>query len=176
MSNKDIQTPERFGGEPLYGNLPNDYSQRVRPFTVVVAGAGRYEGERPTAYVVAECSTEKAWAKALAWHMGAEESVDCYVLADESFEGLPTQGRRGFEWHDLRREHKRQEDLDDLADQAAELVLEYAEAVTGHVDDDAEALPDRADYVNEVVRRYGGIAWPMVRRLATLDGRAEVGE
>lgn len=40
MSKTDIQTPERFGGEPLYGNFPLDYRQRDRPFTVTIADAG----------------------------------------------------------------------------------------------------------------------------------------
>ncbi|MFF4179678.1 hypothetical protein [Streptomyces sp. NPDC001750] len=149
MNATDIQTPERFGGEPLYGNLPLDYRQQERPFTVTIA-----DGERPSTYVVDARSTEKAWAKALAWHMEAEESIDCYVLADESFEGLPD-GTPGIEWSDLRPEHKRQRDLDDLADQAAELIRQYKEDGAGHV--------------------LEGAAWPMVRQLADLDGRTEEG-
>ncbi|MEU0627736.1 hypothetical protein [Streptomyces sp. NPDC005989] len=154
MSMMDIQTPERFGGEPLYGNFPLDYRQRERPFTVTIAGVGRYDSEKPSTYVVDACSTEKAWAKALAWHMLADESIDCYVLDDESFEGLPD-GTPGFDWSDLRPEHKRQRDLDDLADQAAELLRQHEADGTGRVGKDA--------------------AWPMVRELAGLDGRTDEG-
>ncbi|MFJ7489714.1 hypothetical protein ACIQZB_00385 [Streptomyces sp. NPDC097727] len=154
MNTTDIQTPERFGGEPLYGNLPLDYRQRERPFTVTIADVGRYDSERPSTYVVDACSTEKAWVKALAWHMEAEESIDCYVLADESFEGLPD-GAPGIEWSDLRPERKRQRDLDDLADKAAELVRQYKADGTGRV--------------------HEGAAWPMVRELAGLDGRTGEG-
>jgi hypothetical protein len=175
MSQHDIQTPERFGGEPLYGSLPLDYRQTVRPFTVTIAGPERYEGSRPTTYVVDECSTEKAWAKALAWHMTADETIDCYVLADESHEGVPD-GERGIHWNDLRTEHQRQQDLDDLADQAAELVREYEEDVTGHVDADGQALPGQRGHMDGVVNKYEAHAWPMVRRLAVLDGRAELGQ
>ncbi|WP_019061736.1 hypothetical protein [Streptomyces prunicolor] len=175
MSQHDIQTPERFGGEPVYGNLPLDYRQTVRPFTVTVAGPERYDGTRPTTYVVDECSTEKAWVKALAWHMVADETIDCYVIADESHEGLPD-GERGIHWSDLRTEYQRQRDLDDLADQAAELVHEYEEAVTGHVDADGDALPDRHGHVDGVVSKYEADAWPMVRRLAGLNGHAELGQ
>lgn len=90
--------------------------------------------------------------KALAWHMGAEESIDCYVLDDESFEGLPD-GAPGFQWNDLRPELKRQRDLDDLADQAAELLRQCKGDGTG--------------------RAREGAAWAMVRELAGLDGRTE---
>lgn len=175
MDQKDIQTPERFGGEPLYGPFPDDYSHRERPFTVIIAGPERHDGHKPTKYVVEACSTQIAWAKALAWHMEAEETVDAYVLAAESHEGIPA-GDAGFHWSDLRTEHARQRDLDDLADQAAELVSQYEESVTGHVDADGEPLPGRAGYVDEVVSKYESDAWPMVRRLAVLDGRAEVGQ
>ncbi|MGW1659107.1 hypothetical protein [Streptomyces atratus] len=154
MSKMDIQTPERFGGEPLYGNFPLDYRQRERPFTVTIADAGRYHSERPSKYVVDACSTEKAWAKALAWHMEAEENIDCYVLDEESFEGLPD-GAPGFQWNDLRPEYKRQRDLDDLADQAAELLRQHEEDGTGHM--------------------HEGAAWAMVRELAGLDGRTDEG-
>ncbi|MDQ0762034.1 hypothetical protein [Streptomyces canus] len=175
MSQHDIQTPERFGGEPLYGNLPLDYRQTVRPFTVTIAGPERREGSRPTTYVVEECSMEKAWAKALAWHITADETIDCYVLADESHEGLPD-GERGIHWSDLRAEYRRQEDLDDLADQAAELVHEYEAAVTGRVDTDGQALPGQRGYVDGVVSKYEADAWPMVRRLSGLNGRTELGQ
>lgn len=175
MSTKDIETPERFGGEPLYGSFPDDYRHRERPFTVTIAGPERHDGHRPTVYVVNAHSTQTAWAKALAWHMDTEETVNCYVLADDSREGVPG-GDSGLHWNDLRTEHQRQRDLDELADQAAELVREYEEAVAGHVDADGEALPDRTGYVDGIVSKYESDAWPMVRKLAVLDGRAEVGE
>ncbi|MGJ3558933.1 hypothetical protein ACR6C2_08110 [Streptomyces sp. INA 01156] len=93
MIRKHLETPERYGGEPLYGNLLADYSQRERPFTVTVIGPERHDctgrSGSATRYVLDACSTEKAWAAALAWHIGAEETPDCMVVADESYEGLP---------------------------------------------------------------------------------------
>ena len=51
-------TAERYGGGTLYASLASDYSQRERPFTVTVAGPERYDGGRPTTYVLDACSTE----------------------------------------------------------------------------------------------------------------------
>ncbi|TFV33179.1 hypothetical protein E4K10_30330 [Streptomyces sp. T1317-0309] len=89
MARDDLQTPERYGGEPLYGNFPKDYEQTDRPFTVTVAGPERHSGGSPTTYVVEACSTEKAWARTLGWLMETYESPDCLVIEDASYEGLP---------------------------------------------------------------------------------------
>lgn len=163
-------TPERYGGEPLYTGLADDCSQRVRPFTVTVTGPERYDGGRPTTYVVDACSTEKAWAQVLAWHMTAEETPDCFVLEDGSFEGLPG-GRPGIDWSDLRPELQRQRALDDLADDATELVRAFDEATRAHMDPDGEVRPEhRAAYERAVAQvRFDG--WTMVRALSALDGR-----
>ncbi|WP_405893772.1 hypothetical protein OG272_15975 [Streptomyces sp. NBC_00104] len=170
METNDIQTPERYGGEPLYGNLPADYSQRERPFTVTVADPGRYSTGRPTRYVVTACSTEKAWALALAWHIVAEETPDCMVLADESHEGLPD-GERGIHWNDLRPEHQRQRDLDDLADQATELLEQFDAEIATCVDDNGEIRQDQRTAYERAVAGHRFDGWCLVRQLSTLDGR-----
>ncbi|MET9083686.1 hypothetical protein ABZX77_17625 [Streptomyces sp. NPDC004237] len=112
--NEDIRTPELYGGEPLYDGFPDDYSARDRTFTVTIAGTERYDGEKPHKYVLEARSTQVAWAEALAWHMVAEETPDCYVVAGESFAGVPA-GDVGFQWNDLRAEQKRRRNLDGLA-------------------------------------------------------------
>lgn len=114
MNEQDIETPERYGGEPLYDRFPSDYSERDRTFTVAIAGPERHDGEKPNMYVLEARSTQAAWAEALAWHIAAEETPDCYVAAGESFEGVPA-GDVGFQWNDLRPEQQGRRDSDRLA-------------------------------------------------------------
>ncbi|MDX3069595.1 hypothetical protein PV518_47040 [Streptomyces sp. ND04-05B] len=169
MNEQDIETPQRYGGEPLYGSFPDDYSHSDRTFTVTIAGPERHDGEKPTKYVLEARSTQTAWARALAWHMEAEETVDCFVLADESHKGAPA-GDVGFHWNDLRPEHARQQTLDSLAEKAGDLVRDYEAAVDGHVDAEGKPLTGRTGYVEGIVREYEGDAWPMVQELADLEG------
>jgi hypothetical protein len=164
------QTPERYGGEPLYAGLPRDYSQRERPFTVTVTGPERYDGGLPTIYVLDACSTEQAWAQALAWHMAAEETPDCFVLEDGSFEGLPG-GRAAMSWSDLRPEFQRLRALDDLADEATELVRAFDEATRAHMGPDGDVRPECRDAYERAVTQVRFDGWTMVRALSDLDGR-----
>ncbi|MGW3445644.1 hypothetical protein [Streptomyces sp. NPDC001076] len=106
----DIETPERYGGEPLYSGFPNEWSEQPRPFTVTIAGVGRHDGESPYTYVVEEHSTETAWARALVWHLSDVQRLDCYVVADESFEGIPAVDS-GYAWVDLRPAQRKAEQL-----------------------------------------------------------------
>ncbi|WP_327123699.1 hypothetical protein [Streptomyces sp. NBC_01727] len=150
----------KFTGAPLY-DLPYDYRQTVRAFTVAVAGPGRHIGELPHLFVVESYSTESAWAKVLSWYMVEHETVDALVVAAESFEGTPP--KVGPYWHDLRPECARQETLDDLADQAAEMVAGFNEGAR-----------DLADQPAEHERAIGDAAfsaWPLVLQLAENDGR-----
>ncbi|MFF2940215.1 hypothetical protein ACFVSQ_10270 [Streptomyces niveus] len=163
-------TPERYGGEPLHAGLPRDYSQTERPFTVTVAGPERYDGGRPTTYVLDACSTEKAWARALAWHMAAEETPDCFVVEDGSFEGTPG-GRAGVDWSDLRPECQRQRALDGLADYATELVRAFDEATRAHMGPDGEVRQEHRPAYERAVSRVRFDGWTMVRALSALDGR-----
>lgn len=170
-SSNDVQTPERFGGEPLYGQLPVDYSQRVRPFTVVLATPQRHgpTGGRDV-YVVNACSTGQAWAKALAHYLTCEEAVDCYVVADDSHEGLPASGRPGVGCSDLRPEYRGQERLDDLTGEAAELCddLDAKIREIGPV----SAVPTTPEVAAELAKVIGDFeqrAFPMVYTLAQLQ-------
>ncbi|MFC9604584.1 hypothetical protein ACFTTN_14135 [Streptomyces niveus] len=169
MRNAQI-TPERYGGEPLYAGLARDYSQTERPFTVTVAGPERYDGGSPTTYVLDACSTEKAWAQALAWHMAAEETPDCFVLEDGSFDGMPS-GRAGIDWSDLRPEYRRQRALDGLADEATELVRAFDEATRAHMDPDGEVRQEHRPEYEQAVSQVRFDGWAMVRALSALDGR-----
>ncbi|MFF1834195.1 hypothetical protein ACFVXE_08310 [Streptomyces sp. NPDC058231] len=149
-----------FTGAPMY-ELPLDYRQTVRAFTVAVAGPGRHIGELPHLFVVDGYSTESAWAKVLAWYMVEHETVDALVVAGESFEGAPP--RVGSYWHDLRAEYARQEALDDLADQAAEMVAGFNE--------ETRDLADRPAEHETAVGDAAFSAWPLVLQLAENDGR-----
>ncbi|MEH0579060.1 MULTISPECIES: hypothetical protein [Streptomyces] len=122
MNEQSIETPERFGGEPLYDGFPNDYGQHHRTFTVTIAGPERHDGQEPYTYVLEARAMQAAWAEALAWHMAAEETPDCYVVAGKSFEGVPA-GDVGFHWSDLRPEQKRQRQRDGLAPVALDRIL-----------------------------------------------------
>lgn len=123
--------------------LPLDYRQTVRAFTVAVAGPGRHIGERPHLFVVDGYSTESAWVKVLAWYMVEHET--------------------GPYWHDLRAEYARQEALDDLADQAAEMVAGFNE--------ETRNLADRPAEHETAVGDAAFSAWPLVLQLAENDGR-----
>ncbi|MFE6551701.1 hypothetical protein ACFVHS_25325 [Streptomyces sp. NPDC057746] len=170
MFRDDVWTPERYGGEPLYGNLPNDYEQTARPFTVTVAGPERHGGGSPTRYVVEAFSAEKAWARALAWVMENGQSPDCLVIEDASHEGLPG-GRSGIDFDDLRPEYARQRNLDDLADTATELVDQFDKATRAHVDDLGDIRPESREEYDKAVAAFRFDGWALVRQLSALDGR-----
>lgn len=69
-----------FADAPMY-EMPLDYRQTARPFTVVVAGPGRHTGEPGSAFVVEDYSTEKALARVLSWYLLEHETVDALVVA-----------------------------------------------------------------------------------------------
>ncbi|MET8609768.1 hypothetical protein [Streptomyces misionensis] len=174
MPRKYLETPERYGGEPLYGNLPDDYRQNERPFTVTVIGPERHDctgrSGGPIRYVLDACSTEKAWAAALSFHMAAEETPDCMVVADESYEGLPQgEHRRGH--IDLRPEHERRRQLNDLADDATELVKRFDAETVRYVGDNGEIRPENQRAYEAAVSNHRFDGWGLVRRLSALDGR-----
>ncbi|QKW06968.1 hypothetical protein HUT18_11730 [Streptomyces sp. NA04227] len=153
---------------PLY-DLPYDYKQTARDFTVSVAGPGRLDGEGPFTYLVEEYTTEKAWAKVLAWFMVEQETVDVYVVAARSFEGKPEPGC-GYFWTDLRPEFARQAALDDLADQAAEVVDGFHAATSGMVRD-GDVVPDHQEAHDNALDEAQHAGWPLVIELAANDGR-----
>ncbi|MFZ3595081.1 hypothetical protein [Streptomyces sp. BH104] len=160
---------ESIGADgPLY-DVPSDYNQFERPFTVAVAGPGRFQGERPHVYVAAAYTAASAWAKVLGWYRVEYGSPDAYVVASQSFEGEPEPGSGRF-WTDLRPEFARQEALDDLADQAAEVVACF-EAGTYGMTRDGEVLPDRRDEYGRALARAQEAGWPLVQQMAVNDGR-----
>ncbi|WP_019548596.1 DUF6884 domain-containing protein [Streptomyces sulphureus] len=153
---------------PLY-DVPDDYSQRERTFTITVAGTERHDGEKPYTYVVSECSTKKAWAKVLAWVMVDQETVDAHVVAGESFEGEPEPGC-GYFWTDLRSEFTRREALNDLADQATEAADAFHSATASMVRD-GDVLPGQQTAYDTALGDAAYDAWPLVLELAANDGR-----
>jgi hypothetical protein len=159
-----------FDDAPMY-RTPYDYRQSAdpRPFTVTVVGAGRHGGEVPMSYGVKAYSIQEAWAKALAWAMLDQESPDAYVVAAESFEGVPAAGS-GM-WTDLRPEYARRARLDDLADQAAEAVDQFTELTRGLVDAHGRIRPDRQGDYEKTVGDAAFTAWPLALELAASDGR-----
>ncbi|WP_199570565.1 DUF6884 domain-containing protein [Streptomyces murinus] len=158
-----------FTDAPMY-EVPYDYRQMRRPYTVSVAGPGRHEGEPTTRFVVEEYKAEMAWAKVLAWYMVEYETVDAYVVAGESFEGAPAKGC-GFFWQDLRAEYARQEALDDLADQAAEAVAAFHEQTRGLAAEDGTAREEQRAAYEAAVSDAAFAAWPLVLAVADNDGR-----
>jgi hypothetical protein len=165
-----IETPERFD-ERLYGSLPDDYSQAERPFAVTIAGPERHNGEAPYTYVVTECSTEKAWAKALAWHMVENERVDCFVVAAESFEGTPADKGHTYHWTDLRPEHERQRKLDDLADRAQEFTSRFVAAIAEYRTPDGDIAEECYPAYDDTRATFGADALELVESLGQLNGR-----
>jgi hypothetical protein len=174
MPRKYLETPERYGGEPLYGNLPADYRQNERPFTVTVIGPERHDctgrSGSATRYVLDACSTEKAWAAALAWHIASEETPDCMVVADESYEGLP-QGDHKLGHIDLRPEHQRRRALDDLADEATELTERLDKETARYLDGKGDIRPGKQAAFEGAVANHRFDGWLLVCRLSALDGR-----
>ncbi|MFD4315026.1 hypothetical protein [Streptomyces sp. NPDC058548] len=158
-----------FTGAPMY-ELPLDYSQTARAFTVAVDGPQRHEGQLCEWFVVEAYSTEKAWAKTLAWYLLENETVDAYVVGGRSFPGVPPEGF-GFFFTDLRPEHARRERLDDLADQVAELVAGFDKEVEGMVGENDHALDGRQAEYEQALDDAAFSAWPLVLELADSDGR-----
>ncbi|MFD9422253.1 MULTISPECIES: hypothetical protein [unclassified Streptomyces] len=159
VARPQVQPAEEFTHRPLY-DVPNDYQQAARVFTVAVAGPGRAEGDPVEWFTVAEHNSARAWAKVLAWYMVETETVDAIVIGSRSFEGAPGKGL-GFV-HDLRAEYARQKALDDLADQAAELVDTFHADTTDLADQSQEHAAALAD------ASYS--AWPLVLQAAANDG------
>ncbi|MGA5497747.1 hypothetical protein ACPCSP_25625 [Streptomyces cinereoruber] len=157
-----------FATAPLY-EIAYDYRANARPFTVSVAGPGRHDGEPPALFVVEAHKTEEAWAKVLAWYMVEHETVDAIVVAGESFQGVPA-GRAWF-WLDLRPEYVRREALDDLADQAAELIGAFEEETGPLLGEEGEPLPQEQSTYETALGDAAFSAWPLVLELAGNDGR-----
>ncbi|MFD6941333.1 DUF6884 domain-containing protein [Streptomyces goshikiensis] len=151
-----------IGTGPLYGDLGYDYRQTARPFTVAISGPGRHQDELPQSYVVEAHNTEQAWARAMSWYLADAETVDAFVVADESFEGLPGEESTVF-WIDLRPELARREALSDLADQAAELIASFRKGAKGL---DVESTEYRESFT-----AAAHAAWPLLREVAAHDGR-----
>ncbi|MFJ6014499.1 DUF6884 domain-containing protein [Streptomyces sp. NPDC092952] len=158
-----------FADAPMY-KVPYDYRQTRRPYTVSVAGPGRHDGEPTTRFVVDEYKAESAWAKVLAWYMVEHETVDAYVVADESFEGAPAKGCDFF-WQDLRAEYARQEALDDLADRAAEAVAAFHAQTRGLTAEDGTTREEQRAAYEAAVSDAAVAAWPLVLAVADNDGR-----
>lgn len=158
-----------FALNPMY-NVPDDYRQTVRAFTVTIAGPERHDGEAPYTLVVDACSTEGAWAKALAWHLLDTERIDAYVIASESFEGVPQRDFR-HHWVDLRSEYARRQELDDAADQATEKVGVFREMTVDMVAADGTTHPAWRTAYQTALTDAAVAAWPLVIQLADNDGR-----
>lgn len=158
-----------FADAPMY-DLPPDYRQTARTYTVVIAGPRLYAGERSHVYVVEEYSTERAWAKALAWFMVEYETVDAFVVARSCREGVPS-AHSSFYWDDLRPEYARQEALDDLADQATELLTGFDDRTRDMLTGTASVRPGRQGDYDNALGEAAVSAWPLVIQLAKNDGR-----
>ncbi|WP_208635502.1 hypothetical protein [Streptomyces griseus] len=158
-SPRPAQPAEDFTHRPLY-DVPNDYQQAARPFTVAVAGPGRAEGDPVELFLVEDYNSARAWAKVLAWYMVENETPDAIVVGSESFDGAPDKAH-GFV-HDLRGEYARQEALDDLADQAAEQVDAFREST--------EDLADHSEAYETALTEAAYSAWPLVLQVAANDG------
>ncbi|WP_228994709.1 DUF6884 domain-containing protein [Streptomyces sp. DH8] len=148
-----------FADAPMY-DVPSDYQQAARPFTVAVAGPGRTEGDPVELFLIEEYNSARAWAKVLAWYMVENETPDAIVVGSESFDGAPDKAH-GFV-HDLRGEHARQEALDDLADQAAEQVDAFHESTAD--------LADHSEAYETALAEAAYSAWPLILQVAANDG------
>ncbi|WP_439082106.1 DUF6884 domain-containing protein [Streptomyces sp. WL006] len=148
-----------FTHAPMY-DVPSDYRQTARLFTVAVAGPGRAEGDPVELFVIEEYNSVRAWAKVLAWYMVENETPDAIVVGGESFDGAPDK-THGFV-HDLRGEYARQEALDDLADQAAEQVDAFRESTAD--------LADHSEAYEAALTEAAYSAWPLVLQAAANDG------
>ena len=165
MSDDKISTPERFD-KPLYeGFSMDDYADQVSPFTVTVAGAERHDGEAPYVYVVEDHSRELAWGQALAWHIVNQEDIDSYVVASESFDGVPPEDFKGH-WNDLRPETKGRAKLEELGQRAAKLNSEYLDAIAPFMDDEGNVKEGSYREYDAAADEYGTQALELVGDVA----------
>lgn len=147
--------------------VPRDERHTARPFTVVVNGPDRHHGYLPHWFVIEEYSSERAWAKVLAWYMVENETVDAYVIASRCF-----QGASGKDFYtDLRPEYARQAALDDLADQAAEMVEQFHKETRDLVREDGQTRPGQEGTYETALGDVAFSAWPLVLEIAANDGR-----
>ena len=167
MSDDKISTPERFN-KPLYVGLDfDDYAAERRPFTVTVAGAERHDGEAPYVYVVEDHSRELAWGQALAWHIVNQEDIDSYVVASESFDGVPPEDFKGH-WNDLRPDAKRLARLESLTKEAKTKVDAFQAATDAFLDENEEVKEEcQADWDRAKSEAEPG-GWELVEDLAML--------
>lgn len=161
----EIITPERFD-KPLYDGFPmDDYAAQQRPFTVTVAGAERHDGEAPYVYVVEGHSQELAWCQALAWHIVNQEDLDSYVVAAQSFEGVPPEDFKGH-WNDLRPEAQNRARLEELGKRVAKLNSEYLDAIAPFMDDEGNVEEDSRREYDMAADEYGTQALELVGDIA----------
>lgn len=153
-----------FADTPLY-TPPSDWHDAPHPYTVTIAGPERHDGERPYICIVEAHTTEQAWAQALGWFILDQSTTDAYVIADQSSPGLPMPGST-YVWNDLRPTAARRYALDAIAQRAATIVTDLAQATEDLIDENGEILPGHRSTHRRAIADADGAAWSVVEDLA----------
>ncbi|MEU0218724.1 hypothetical protein ABZ281_28120 [Streptomyces sp. NPDC006265] len=160
MSHTGESVADVFDGSSMYPDVDSVPGEE-RDFTVTIAGAERHDGEAPYTYVVRAASQSVAWSMALSTHIHREDTVDCYIVPSQSFEGVPAEDC-GYHWNDLRLQNKFWEKVQEIV----ELIKAYDESDKDNRDADGYVLDEKQATHDDLVGDYEMDAFPMAEDLA----------
>lgn len=166
----DVLTPERFQ-EALYRLPDEECGTQLRDFTVTVAGPERWDSEAPYTYVVRADTAQRAWVRALAWHLLHEEVLDAYVVASESRQGVPSRDIE-WAWNDVRPAQEQAATRELLLSHARELSARFAADTERYRGSDGDVDPKDYAKFDELRATYGKDALDLVQALAALGSDA----
>jgi hypothetical protein len=160
MSHTSESVADVFDGSSMYPDVDNVPGEE-RDFTVTIAGTERHDGESPYTYVVRAASQSLAWSTALSTHIRREDTVDCYIVPSESFEGVPAEDC-GYHWNDLRQQTAFWKGVQEIVD----LIKAYDEADKPNRDEDGYVLDAKQTDHDYLVGSYEMDAFPLAENVA----------
>ncbi|ORT58120.1 hypothetical protein [Streptomyces sp. CB03238] len=156
----NLSVSETYAKRPLYRQVDHREGED-RDFTVAIAGSRRHAGQGPFVYAVRAKSQEQAWSIALSTHIRREWDIDCYVVAERSFEGV-YQDDFDYGRFDLRLQPRFWDKLQEIV----MLIKAYDEADKDNRDEDGYVLDAKQSDHDHLVGDYEMDAFPLVEDLA----------
>jgi hypothetical protein len=157
---KDRPVSAAFGDRPMYRDVDVE-TGKERDFTVTIAGSERHDGEAPYTYVVSAESQQQAWATALSTHIRREESVDCFIVPEQSFNGLPADDC-GYHWNDLRGQDRFWSTVKALV----EKIAKFDEEAKPYLNEDGDVIDEHQESHDHLIGDTEMDVFPLVQDLA----------